>query len=250
MLNMLRADLYRIIHGKSYHICLLLTMFWVVLSSYAQNATIEIREMITGSQVTVKYWDTFFNYYPVIIPLIIFCSYYISNDFKQGTIKNYIARGISRWNYYFSKLLVSWFASFSFLLVAFITGILSSKIFLENTTFNGSAWNISAYLACQLLFHCAASALGITIAFLARNSTISTIINLLWVMFGYLCVHGIENIFGLGYQISIFWAASNINKTRIEQAPQWLCIALLLFISYAIIGSFISIISLHKKDIA
>ncbi|MFR5684311.1 MAG: ABC transporter permease [Clostridia bacterium] len=250
MLNMLRADSYRMIHGKSYRVCLFLTMLWVILNSYAQTATIEIREIITGSQVAVKYWDTFFNYYPVIIPLVIFCSYYISNDFKQGTIKNYIARGISRWNYYLSKLLVGWFASSSFLLVAFITGTLSSKILLGNVTYDVSIWNVSAYLLCQLLFHCAASSMGITIAFLARNSTISTIINLLWVMFGYLCIHSIENILGLGYQFSIFWVASNINKTRIEQAPQWLFIAVLLFVSYAIIGSFISMLSLHKKDIA
>lgn len=250
MFNLIHADFYRNVHGKTYKVCILLTIIWVLLCSYAQTAAINVREVITGTDVAIDYWNSFFNYYPVVFPLMIFCSYFAANDFKQGTIKNYISRGISRKCYFFSKLLIGWFASITFLSVAFITGYFCNKGFFGGGFFSCPVGNVVSYFLCQLLFHCSVATLGIAITFFIRNSTISTIVNLSLVFFGYLCIHGIESILGLGYRISIFWALSNISKTRIEQAPQWIFTAIIVFIGYAIILGIISNISLHKKDIA
>ena len=65
---------------------------WIFLCAYAQKATIGMREYLVGTEVSANYWDSFFNYYPVVFPLIIFCSYYFSNDFRQGTVKHYIRK--------------------------------------------------------------------------------------------------------------------------------------------------------------
>ena len=50
-----------------------------------------------------------------------------------------------------------------------------------------------------------------------------------------LVLHGLESILGLGYNITIFWAISNINKTRIDMAVQWLPTAIIIFFAYMII---------------
>ena len=105
MLNLIRADFYKTIHGKVLKVCFLMMTGWIFLCAYAQKATIGMREYLVGTEVSANYWDSFFNYYPVVFPLIIFCSYYFSNDFRQGTVKHYIEKGLSRWSYFFSKSL-------------------------------------------------------------------------------------------------------------------------------------------------
>ena len=96
MLNLIRADFYKTIHGKVLKVCFLMMTGWIFLCAYAQKATIGMREYLVGTKVSANYWDSFFNYYPVVFPLIIFCSYYFSNDFRQGTVKHYIEKGPDR----------------------------------------------------------------------------------------------------------------------------------------------------------
>lgn len=129
MLNLIRADFYKAIHGKVLKVCFLMMTGWIFLCAYAQKATIGMREYLVDTEVSVNYWDSFFNYYPVVFPLIIFCSYYFSNDFRQGTIKHFIEKGLSRWSYFFSKLVIGWIVSFFFLVSAFLIGLLCNKIF-------------------------------------------------------------------------------------------------------------------------
>ena len=129
MLNLIRSDFYKAIHGKVLKVCFLMMIGWIFLCAYAQKATIGMREYFVGTEVSANYWDSFFNYYPVVFPLIIFCSYYFSNDFRQGTVKHYIEKGLSRWSYFFSKLVIGWIVSFFFLVSAFLIGSLCNKIF-------------------------------------------------------------------------------------------------------------------------
>lgn len=89
----------------------------------------------------------------------------------------------------------------------------------------------------------------IILVFLIRNSSVSMAVNALLIFFGYLVLHGLESILGLGYNITIFWAISNINKTRIDMAVQWLPTAIIIFFAYMIIfGGVIGTI-FKKRDI-
>ena len=226
MLNLIRADFYKAIHGKVLKVCFLMMTGWIFLCAYAQKATIGMREYLVGTEVSANYWDSFFNYYPVVFPLIIFCSYYFSNDFRQGTV------------------------SFFFLVSAFLIGLLCNKIFFEisGLTFTNIS-NIVSYIFCEALYHMAVSTLAISLVFLIRNSSVSMAVNALLIFFGYLVLHGLESILGLGYNITIFWAISNINKTRIDMAVQWLPTAIIIFFAYMIIfGGVIGTI-FKKRDI-
>jgi len=250
MLNLIRADFYKTIHGKVLKVCFLMMTGWIFLCAYAQKATIGMREYLVGTEVSANYWDSFFNYYPVVFPLIIFCSYYFSNDFRQGTVKHYIEKGLSRWSYFFSKLVIGWIVSSFFLVSAFLIGLLCNKIFfgISGLTFT-SISNIVSYIFCEALYHMAVSTLAISLVFLIRNSSVSMAVNALLIFFGYLVLHGLESILGLGYNITIFWAISNINKTRIDMAVQWLPTAIIIFFAYMIIfGGVIGTI-FKKRDI-
>ena len=248
--NLIRADFYKTIHGKVLKVCFLMMTGWIFLCAYAQKATIGMREYLVGTEVSANYWDSFFNYYPVVFPLIVFCSYYFSNDFRQGTVKHYIEKGLSRWSYFFSKLVIGWIVSSFFLVSAFLIGLLCNKIFfgISGFTFTNIS-NIVSYIFCEALYHMAVSTLAISLVFLIRNSSVSMAVNALLIFFGYLVLHGLESILGLGYNITIFWAISNINKTRIDMAVQWLPTAIIIFFAYMIIfGGVIGTI-FKKRDI-
>lgn len=251
MINMIRADWYRVFHGRIMKICSILTIAWVVLCAYAQQATAVIREALVDSKVTGNYWDSFFNYYPVILPIIVFCTYYTSTDFRQGTIKPYIAKGISRWKYYFSKVVIGWIAAEIFLLIAFMTGMVCCKLFW-GSYFVGSfsEWDLAAFLLCQLLFHAAVATLVVSVTCWIKNSAICMVVNFVLVFFGYLCLHNLETVLGLNYEITVFWAFSNINKTKIDMASLWIPVAVIIFIGYLIVWGLISAVMLNKKDIA
>ena len=72
---------------------------------------------------------------------------------------------------------------------------------------------------------------------------------MLCLYFGYLVLHGLESILGLGYNITIFWAISNINKTRIDMAVQWLPTAIIIFFAYMIIFGGVVGTIFKKRDI-
>lgn len=251
MLNLIRADFYRALHGKVLTVCFVLMMGWIFLCAYAQKATIGFREYVVGTEVAIDYWDSFFNYYPVVFPLVIFCNYFFANDFRQGTVKHFIEKGISRWKYFISKLITGWIAILFFLVSAFLIGLLCNKIFFDISGFLSVNFNhIIPYVFCEALYHMAVATLVISLVFLIRNSAFSMAVSFLIVFFGYLVLHGLESVLGLGYNITIFWAISNINKTRIDMAIQWLPAALIIFVVYIIVFGGIAGTIFSKKDIA
>lgn len=54
MLNLIRADFYKTIHGKVLKVCFLMMTGWIFLCAYAQKATIGMREYLVGTEVPAK----------------------------------------------------------------------------------------------------------------------------------------------------------------------------------------------------
>ena len=55
MLNLIRADFYKAIHGKVLKVCFLMMTGWIFLCAYAQKATIGMREYLVGTEVSANY---------------------------------------------------------------------------------------------------------------------------------------------------------------------------------------------------
>lgn len=55
MLNLIRADFYKAIHGKVLKVCFLMMTGWIFLCAYAQKATIGMREYLVGTEVSSNY---------------------------------------------------------------------------------------------------------------------------------------------------------------------------------------------------
>lgn len=149
MLNLIRADFYKAIHGKVLKVCFLMMTGWIFLCAYAQKATIGMREYLVGTEVSANYWDSFFNYYPVVFPLIIFCSYYFSMFSSRDCKTLYRKRSVTM-ELLLIKMVIGWSVSFFFLVSAFLIGLLCNKIFfgISGLTFT-SISNIVSYIFCE-----------------------------------------------------------------------------------------------------
>lgn len=130
MLNIVKADLYRIFKSKGVYITLILLFAFISLQvlvgsigsigvQTSQTPTIEAARLtgVTAAFATMNIVD---NYLYFMLPIIIFIS---AGDFSSGTIKNVLARGTSRTKLYFSKLILSLVFTFVLLVLNVIWSI-------------------------------------------------------------------------------------------------------------------------------
>lgn len=251
MINLVRADMYRAVHAKETKICCLITFVWVFFCAYAQSATINMREMLSGSEITIDYWNAFFNYYPVVLPIVVFCSYYVANDFKQRTIKHYIEKGIPRFKYYLSKLIIGWTMATVFLFIAFATGLLCYRIFFKTTDVSFmTAANIVPYILGEILCHMAVVTFVTSMVFFIRNSSVCMAINFLCFFFGYLILNSVRQLLGIKLDVTAIWAFSSVQVIGIEGAAAYIPMAILIFLGYFIVLGGISMLFFRKRDVA
>lgn len=160
MLNIIRADLYRIFRGKGIYITIVLFLTIIimqVLIGSNVNAGVDVQSFDTlkdlnsnessaqtlsdfvhpptGIEAPIQVMSSSSNLLYFLIPLMIFI---VGADFSSGTAKNVLSVGFSRSKYYFSKLILSCiFCVLLFLLYVFLSILLA-------TAFNGFGGEFNA----------------------------------------------------------------------------------------------------------
>lgn len=115
MINLIKADLYRIFRGKGIYITLAFLFLLCFLQTIGEMASIGITSssmegttdavyQMVGSNVPFAIMSSIDNMLYILLPVIIFIS---AVDFSSGAAKNVLASGVSRTQYYFSKLILS-----------------------------------------------------------------------------------------------------------------------------------------------
>jgi ABC-2 type transport system permease protein len=94
MLNIIKADLYRISRGKGFYITTALLILSITLDQTASNASNSFYAM-SGTVSLLIYF---------ILPFMLFVC---AADFSSKAIINVLSHGTSRTRYYFSKLILS-----------------------------------------------------------------------------------------------------------------------------------------------
>jgi len=125
MLNIIRADFYRIIRGKALYITFGVLIAFIVIQAIAGTGTVgvntdpvldvseaemvanaldEAAEITRADGITAPFVmaGATGNLVYFLLPLIICLA---GVDFSSGTVKNVLSRGVSRTKYYFAKLI-------------------------------------------------------------------------------------------------------------------------------------------------
>ncbi|MCL2360515.1 MAG: ABC transporter permease [Defluviitaleaceae bacterium] len=184
MLNLIRADIYRVLRGKALYITLIVLLANCILMVISMNAfqtgvvTITMPEAVidelvpsmavTGVTTPQLIATQMENFVFFLLPVIVIVAGAI---FSHGTVKNDIAWGVSRTKLYFSKLILS--SVIGFLLMLVYIGF-STVIAMIINGYGGPApaghWiSLLQIFSAQLLLLLAFIGVGVFLAFVTKR---------------------------------------------------------------------------------
>ncbi|GEL77652.1 ABC transporter permease [Tenuibacillus multivorans] len=173
MLNVLRADFYKLRHLKSFYVIIVLTAFFdfVILSDlsfYPDSYQSTYDNFLQIAFYPFSVWQ----FMPLVIPLalgILICLL-VTNDFSYGTMKDPVTLGHSRFNVFFSKCLVSGIAAIVILLACILVSLFTSILMFYGLNSDPSFRDIAQFGIRTLL------EIGLSVAFAVLFTAIAFII--------------------------------------------------------------------------
>lgn len=273
MLNIIRADLYRIFRGKALYITFGVLIAFIVLQSIAGTGNIGMNmgsvsgeteaEMLSnaldemtkitkadGMSAPFVMAGVAANLVYFLIPLII-C--FVGTDFSSSAVKNVLARGVSRKKYYFAKLipllfltvLMQVFNLFLPLIVASIRNGFGGKLTLD--------WLVSVLkvYGIQTLLMLAITCVGVFIVFLTKKTASIVALFIAFLMVPTLIFYILGMISSKLENLINYDVVTNINlMANINELPSGDIIrAFLMCAFYIIAGTVAGLVIFKKSDI-
>ena len=270
MLNMLRADLYRLKNSKELLYTVLVGAVLIAALvfdfKYANidTGTLNSGEVPPGTDV---FGVSLFDLHRIpgtidlafrvagkgdFLPLIIavFVCIYATNEFSYGTIKNILAVGNKKTSFYFSKLItVSLSTVIIVLSIAFASMVAGSFFFRLSSEISNVAQLLQT-LALQLLLHIAYAAIFFMIAALIKNTGISIAVSVGALIFLRLIFAAADWIFKTGSSIQSFFLAVNITDLTVPSPTiNLIARALLVGSVYVIVPTVVGSLIFSRQDV-
>lgn len=250
MLNLLRADFYKLRRSKSFFICLGIVILFVAYIIIDFSSSAHIKEQLSPS--TFHWVYMLFKeraFLPYFIPLLqaIFITMLITSEYSTGTIKDSVSLGFSRMKIYMSKLITVSVGSILMMLAAIFTTAITS-IFVFGMYGSFSMFDLLLLLRMfliQVLLYTAYGSIFLMIAFLIKNIGGTMAFNI----FFSLILGSLGSLVGNSYLGRIL-LLMNFSPTSIPH-PQAvdIRIAFAVALSYLILCSGIGGFTFKKQDI-
>ena len=188
------------------------------------------------------------DFIPIVIG--IFVCIYTTNEFSFGTVKNILAVGNKKASFYFSKLItISLSAVIIFLsivLAAFATGF----IFFGFGSEISDAAQLFQTLALQLLLHIAYAAIFFMIAALIKNTGVSIAVSVGTLIFNKMPFEAADWLFKTGTSIQSFCMGANIRALTVPSPTiNMIAKALLVGSVFLIIPTVAGSLILSRQDV-
>lgn len=148
MLNLLKADLFRIVKSKLFVVCVILAVSIPFLIVFMFYGILKVEESVFTDEEAMGMIGTMFNAKYLIassfsltdnfgLVLPVFAGVFVSKDLINGTLRNKVIAGHSRTNIYLSHLISSFvFNFFLIVLYAGMTSTLALMLFKYGPEFN------------------------------------------------------------------------------------------------------------------
>ena len=277
MLNIIKADLFRILKGKGIYIIIILLFLLSLMSAYTVsplNVGLNVSGDTTENYGLSDEWleklysvksmsetrDILINhgryevdvanvvhnnnmyYFFIAVAVFVLCC-----DFSNGTIKNTVSTNISKKKYYFSKLLlaIGLGTIITFLNVYFAY---FSNLFMNGNNFVSSLSNITLLTIRQLPLLYAIISVLITIAVIVRKTSIYNGISIPLLMLFQL-IRGFMNTFNLPKWIYNYEFETALGKLCLNPTNTYIMQTLSLWTIVFIITTIIGYSYFKKRDI-
>lgn len=270
MLNMLRADLYRLKNSRA----LLYTVLVGAILIAALVFDFKYAGIDTGclnSGTVPAAMDVFgislFDLHRIpgaidvafraagkgdFIPLMIavFVCIYTTNEFSYGTIKNILAVGNKKTGFYFSKLITVSLSSVIIFLSIVSTSFVAGAFFFRLSCEISDVAQLLATLALQLLLHVAYAAIFFMISALIKNTGISVAVSVGALIFLRLLFLAADWIFKTGSGMQSLFLAVNITELTVPSPTiTMIARALSVGIFWLIVPTLAGSLILSRQDV-
>lgn len=183
MINLLKADFYKLVKNKATYIafivCILLSLFTVLL----YKAIASMGEAVGGFNISAK--ALMFGAFALstntglLIP--IFAGIFTISDVRHGTIRNKILFGENRTKVYLSHLIVSACFSVVSAIISFLTLAISGIIFFEyGASFSADElWNFIRCFIIGILGYVFIASISVFFALVTKSTPLTCVLTLL-----------------------------------------------------------------------
>lgn len=248
MISLLRSQFYKTTHNTIFWVCAFLTIGSVLFFSYFDSLRPEIA---ANGLSLIDYYSILFQNYSTGLPILIFCVIYVSDDFTSGTVHYYLAKGISRQQYYLSKLLSCALVSAIYVMVAAVSGTIFSQFLYHNlgSFHEVNMLQLASFFISQTLLHISYAAFIVFTCFLFRNSATASVFNMFLLIFGFLILHKIEDKIWGTYVISMYWPVSMFQRVQVLTVAEWLPVVAVILVIYGGLFTCAGLLVTQKRDI-
>ena len=260
MRNILKSDLFKLYKNKAFWICLLLSVAVAVLMVLAIQAGIN---NITGNMGHVPFAGilglisgvgalTIFipmNFHLIFIA--VFSSLFVASEFQTGTIKNTISRGAGRVNVFFSKFIVTAFASIVMFL-AFVIAIVVTGTILWGFDPGGIVTGISllSMIALQALTVLAFSALFTFTSMTLRGTGGAIAANVIIVTMASTLFSAISLLLPNDFNLNDYWLDWNLsNLATYSPDGAYVIQGVVIAVGWSVVSIIVGVSMFKMRDI-
>lgn len=265
MLNLLRADFYKLFRAKSFYICAViaavLSVLGVVLLNNSINSELGIDASLLGydglyALITGVSQATLF--------ITIMNSIFVPSEFAHGTIKNIASRGFSRWSIYLSKLIIAAFISVVYILIcATCSFALGSAMWGMGEIDRAVFLDVARMLGLFLLAEIAMQSIFVMFGFFIRHTGGTSFTNLGITILASTLILQVLN-FGINslskcseklaaletFDVTDYWPATYFARyLSFDILPSDVTTGIIVCCVYIVVTTALGIFSFYKKDI-
>lgn len=263
MLNVLRADFYKLRKSKAFWICTLVGIVVAVLMVVAVQAGIsrslaradtsspEYQQMLAMSKSVSGTW-AITEFLPqgnfILILAGVFVAIFISAEFGYGTMKNTLSRGAERVSVFASKYITCAVGAL-FMLVMFIAALLVSGTIVWGFG-SVAAGGFVVMVLLQMLLMLAFTAVFVFISMTVRSSGGAIATNIISVMIVSTLLQALSMLFGSNTDLSQYWLTGAISTlATYTPASGDVIRGVIVALAWGIVTSAAGLVLFRKTDV-
>lgn len=248
MKNMIRASFFKLFHDKAIWISLAGTVAWSLFLCFALIWISDGKLILTNFVTMERYWRDFIGYHAIMVPLLVSSIVLFTSEFKDRSWKLFIARGISKASFYFSKVPVILFLTALICFVSILTGAVFSLAALGAPMSKLYLGFVLRFYCLQVIAHGTAAILILSISFLIKVSEISSSLNMVLLVLGTMALSKLEGALFLGDALTGSWAFAQPLRVCFAQWNDVLRFVL-TFAVYLVVCSLVVILFTARRDV-
>lgn len=255
MINLIKMETYRFRKSIASLVILLSATLFMILVFYLMLAsTNTTNELAVTGKTIMNYYQYMIQGDVLALFIVIFGVGFFSSENSSGFIKNTYGKESKKYKFLLSKLAVITLFTFMLFAIAFVICIVGQQISNHTIVFGSNWGEFIRFIAIQFILEIGFGAIVICLVTLIKSNIATTIIGILYVMYGdviYSLIDvKVQKLFHLSnFKLSNYVVFGNLYSINIDSSAKSCLRALIVTAIIGILSIEISNIVLKKSDI-